>query len=859
MLVEEQPTWRLWGQESLDGACYTVYLKKVRYHSPSRSITTDADDNISHLEWETVRVRFVKGGTLCRLVENLASPDTGEIESTYVNVFLATYRTFASPKQVLNLLIERYEELCHHDAGQHDEDEPLDRCQVKVTSAPARPRLRVREDVREQHCKTLRQALHVWLDQFTEDYDDPPNYPCLTQLEAFCRRMLPNTELDIKVHRKASQIRRPPEPQPPPHKLGYPNSQAGRPPPLLLKSANLINNNSVHMHGYAKESSSDYLNHPQASPASETLGSGGAASNSQYSDFTEIPESLFARQLTRMDCDLFKRVIPHQCLGAVWSRRDKSRDRDAATVAATIEQFNAVSYRVISTVLMPTEAKPQHRAKVITKWIDIAQELRLLKNFSSLKAIISGLQSNPVYRLKRAWSYVIREKLEIFEELARIFSGENNALAQRELLVREGTARFADTVGENDHHMQKILQKHSENSRAISYGTIPYLGTFLTDLTMIDTAISDITHDGLINFDKRRKEFEVLAQIKLLQGAANAYHIENDAKFNQWFEAVLTLDEREAFDLSCKLEPGSGNASNSSAKEKKPKKKSNGHFYHRKNDSIASTASSSSESQFYFDNDMKNNSSSLLPEEDPEKDEEDSGGCGVVASPMGRDSAGGSGRWSSNQSSATSNNGGACTSVDSCSNIISSEPKPSSYSDGLNKSSNKSDGLESTSDRSYSKSSSASKLSLTKPTTESPYKTSEFYIIRVSIESAGPETEGVIMYKSIMIGNHERTRQVIRNAMMKHGLEGSPDNYNLAQVLPDKELAIPANANVYYAVSTQHDLNFILREKHEDFNGPSLNDSTILDSSAAGTPKSGSRKGSRDTSKARRKLMGIHL
>ena len=97
--------------------------------------------------------------------------------------------------------------------------------------------------MREQHCRTLRQALHVWLDQFTEDYDDPPNYPCLTQLEAFCRRMLPNTELDIKVHRKASQIRRPPEPQPPPHKLGYPSS-AGRPPPLLLKSANLINNNS---------------------------------------------------------------------------------------------------------------------------------------------------------------------------------------------------------------------------------------------------------------------------------------------------------------------------------------------------------------------------------------------------------------------------------------------------------------------------------------------------------------------------------------------------------------------------------------------------------------------------------------
>ena len=53
----------------------------------------------------------------------------------------------------------------------------------------------------------------------------------------------------------------------------------------------------------------------------------------------------------------------------------------------------------------------------------------------------------------------------------------------------------------------------SATFQAISYGTIPYLGTFLTDLTMIDTAISDTVTDGLINFDKRRKEFEVLAQV----------------------------------------------------------------------------------------------------------------------------------------------------------------------------------------------------------------------------------------------------------------------------------------------------------------------------------------------------------
>ena len=182
-------------------------------------------------------------------------------------------------------------------------------------------------------------------------------------------------------------------------------------------------------------------------------------------------------------------------------------------MVATIDQFNAVSYRVISTVLINAEAKNAVRARVITAWVDIAQELRVLKNFSSLKAIVSGLQSNPVYRIKKAWGSVPKDKLEIFEELARIFSEDNNAVAQRELLVREGTARFADTAGENDHHLQKVLQKHQINSRGISYGTIPYLGTFLTDLTMIDTAVPDVVSEGLINFDKRRKEFEVLAQV----------------------------------------------------------------------------------------------------------------------------------------------------------------------------------------------------------------------------------------------------------------------------------------------------------------------------------------------------------
>ncbi|CAG2067722.1 unnamed protein product, partial [Timema podura] len=103
--------------------------------------------------------------------------------------------------------------------------------------------------------------------------------------------------------------------------------------------------------------------------------------------------------------------VPHQCLGAIWSRRDKNRSHEAATVLATVNQFNAVSFRVISTVLMEPDLRPSERARVISTWIDIAQELRVLKNFSSLKAIISGLQSNPVYRLQKTWQALPKEKV----------------------------------------------------------------------------------------------------------------------------------------------------------------------------------------------------------------------------------------------------------------------------------------------------------------------------------------------------------------------------------------------------------------------------------------------------------------
>ncbi|XP_028175628.1 ral guanine nucleotide dissociation stimulator isoform X2 [Ostrinia furnacalis] len=669
-----KPTWRLWGEERVDGAVYTVYLKKVRYHRPTRSASSESDDEISHLEWETVRVRFVKAGTVERLVEALATDD-GELESTYVNVFLATYRSFAECSRVLDLLLRRYEALAAEDV------------------VPAAV------DTSQQHRKTLVACLHVWLDTYPEDFRQPPHHPALQQLLAFTQLHLPGSELHSKVLQKLAVF-------------------------------------SAERNG-------------SGAGGSVCLAPGMrlAAHHTSAYRLPHVPHRHFAEQLTRMDMELFKKLVPHQCLGAVWSRRDKDRSHDAATVLATVNQFNAVSFRVISTVLVEPNLRPLERADILAAWLDIARELRVLKNFSSLKAIISGLQSNPVYRLRKTWALLQKEKAELYDELARIFSEDNNRWAQRELLMREGTAKFADTVGENDRQLQKLL--HERGSPGVSHGTIPYLGTFLTDLTMIDTAIPDTVADGLINFDKRRKEFEVLAQIKLLQGAANAYHLPTDPMFDRWFDSVIVLDDREAYQLSCQIEPPTN-----PPKDRRPKKMNdNNNQGHRKNDSIASTSSSNS-SQFYCETDGAGNA-------------------------WKRDSL-------ERRTSPTRLSHGS-----SSSSLPSLDVSLSSANSGQ-KANGKAGGA------------SPAHATRTGP---------DFYIIRVTYESDCVETEGVVLYKSIMLCNNERTPQVIRNAMLKLNLDGDPDGYTLAQVLPDREMVLPANANVYYAVNTAYNLNFILRPR----------------------------------------------
>eukprot|EP00066_Takifugu_rubripes_P008172 XP_003974161.1 PREDICTED: ral guanine nucleotide dissociation stimulator-like 1 [Takifugu rubripes] len=716
-----------WGEEVEEGAIYNVTLKRVQIQQAAnkgaRWLGAEGDrlppgHTVSQLE--TCKIRSIRAGTLARLVETLLTAfDDNDL--TYTSIFLSTYRAFTSTQTVLHLLLDSYgspEENGRDTAGH----------QSSETNAAIR--------------NALASFLRAWLDQCPEDFQEPPDYPCLHRLMDYLRQALPGSEALRRAEGLLEQLQ----------------TQAS------------LDDTDGGFHGNGLL----------------CLGEENEVEPEAQDEFLSFETDLVAEQLTYMDALLFKRVIPHHCLGSIWSQRDKKDSKHSApTIRATIAQFNAVTACVVSTILRHRRLRPHVRARVIQRWIEIAQECRIRKNFSSLRAIVSALQSNPLYRLKRVWACVHKDSVQTFEELSDIFSDHNNYLTSRELLMREGTSKFASLEScakEHQKRTHKRLQLQKE--MGAMQGTIPYLGTFLTDLTMLDTALPDFVESGLINFEKRRREFEVIAQIKLLQSACNSYCLTPEPSFLRWFKSQTWLSDEESYALSCEIE-GLGDSSPTSPKPRKSMVKRLSLLFHGADSSASSSPvretprsppnGSSGES---MDSVSVSSSDSSSPS--------DSEGLTPTHS---SDSQQNKLSESSSYTSLHSMDTGSSTASVSVTPVIPSLQGPPC-----------------THRRS---------LSLTPLTPSSPGQTPAYNtqaqdacIIRVSLEHGNGN-----LYKSILLTNQDKTPAVISRAMAKHNLEVEPDEgYELVQVISEeRELVIPDNANVFYAMNTSANFDFLLR------------------------------------------------
>lgn len=323
-------------------------------------------------------------------------------------------------------------------------------------------------------------------------------------------------------------------------------------------------------------------------------------------------------------------------------------------------------------------------------------------------------------------------------------------------------------------------------------GTIPYLGTFLTDLVMLDTAMKDYLEGSLINFEKRRKEFEVIAQIKLLQSACNNYSFIPEESFVEWFHSVERLTEAESYSLSCEIEPLSESASNTL------KAKKNTGIIKRWSDrqppSSEPCASVSSHSKSF--DQLKcsphlcggdlTDSVSVTSAGSSSSDVEEINISFVPESPDCQEKK----FWESTSLSSLDTSGIGSGSSSASSSSVSSTPVSASR----------------THKRSVSGISSYSSLSLPLYNQQ----IDDCCIIRVSLD-----VDNGNLYKSILVTSQDKKPVVIRKAMAKHNLDGErAEDYELVQIISEeRELKIPDNANVFYAMNSGANYDFILKKR----------------------------------------------
>uniref|UniRef100_A0A4W5QYB2 Ral guanine nucleotide dissociation stimulator n=1 Tax=Hucho hucho TaxID=62062 RepID=A0A4W5QYB2_9TELE len=703
------------GEEVEEGAVFTITLRKVQLHQSAskgqRWLGVETDSALSL--YETCKVRTIKAGTLERLVGYMVSAFRGK-DSTYVTIFLCTYRSFATTQQVLGLLLN----------------------------------------------STVSSILGAWLDQYPEDFWSPPQYSCLHHLMSYLHQHFPGSDLERRALNLLALFHRR-------HRC-EPDLDGESQDRVKLVCVSEISG-MMGMLMLMKESVfEDEL------PALNLL------------SFDPI---MVAEQFTLMDADLFKKVVPYHCLGGIWSQRDKKgKEHLAPTIRATVAQFNSVTNCVITTCLSNPCLKPTQRARLVERWIEVARECRILKNFSSLRAILSALQCNSLHRLKRTWDEVSRENFRTFRELSVIFSDDNNYSLSRELLVKEGTSKFA-TLEMNPKRAQRRHQQ--QRDLGVMQGTIPYLGTFLTDLVMMDTAMKDFTESGLINFEKRRKEFEVIAQIKLLQLASNNYSFTQDSLFRDWFSEVERLSETESYTLSCEIEPLSESASNTLRAKK------NGGIMKRWSDRQLTEASCSSAGSSHsksFDQ------SHFRPYQGGGVDSGDTLSVTSVGSS-------GSDLEDVNASFLSDSPDTQERKVSRRAMVPWGEENNPTRCRGISSSSLQQ--FQPCASRSHKRSVSAVSCYSTLSLPRYNQQVDDCCIIRVSLE-----VDNGNMYKSILVTSQDKTPAVIRKAMVKHNLERekAEDHELIQKISEEKELRIPDNANVFYAMNSTANYNFVLKK-----------------------------------------------
>ncbi|KAH3762773.1 cell division control protein [Pelomyxa schiedti] len=241
--------------------------------------------------------------------------------------------------------------------------------------------------------------------------------------------------------------------------------------------------------------------------------------SSSYSSWMDVHPIEFARQLTLREFDVFSRIKPTECFGLAWTKKDASTN--SPHILQMTQEFNKIGTWVVAAILK--NPKEKTRQKVIKQILKICGALKDLHNYNGLIALISGLGSRSIFRLKKSWT---EKTTTAFNEFSHLL--ENNYREMRELLTNTNPP------------------------------CLPYLGIYLTDLTFIQEGNEDcVPGTKMINWWKATMNAGVIQQIQQWQQLGFVF---SPVQMIQNIIAGLESDlsDADAYQLSLKVEPRAG-------------------------------------------------------------------------------------------------------------------------------------------------------------------------------------------------------------------------------------------------------------------------------------------------------------
>jgi len=233
----------------------------------------------------------------------------------------------------------------------------------------------------------------------------------------------------------------------------------------------------------------------------------------------EIDEVELARQLSLKTSEIFSEIKSSEFFGQCWAK--ESTQEMAPNLINLINYFNIIS-KTASTVILKQE-KIHGRAKVFTKLILIAGELRKLGNFHLVQALVAGFSNSAVSRLQWTKAKLSKQAKQTLQEVEELMSMDSSFKKYRSAL---------------------------ENTEPPA---IPYIGVCLQDLTFIEDGNPSHMHGNLINFSKHQMVYNVISMLHKYQ--QKTYSFEKNPHIMSAIESEEVMDDAALYSLSLQEEP----------------------------------------------------------------------------------------------------------------------------------------------------------------------------------------------------------------------------------------------------------------------------------------------------------------